>query len=195
MGPVGFGAERFALRSEKAASRAATSRTYSRRDNRAIADGQFLPLGKTGPWDAAPTGLCRSHQVFEFIIFSSLRRAMARSLLIKVSGSHKRTRPAVSSAVAETSSHVSSQSARQKSGQGSQSAGSDGFSGLVDSNLSAADGSEQAPRSDQPRTAARELQRGAAGQAADRRSPAIAGPGGVHSSGIERKCGKSTPRH
>ena len=67
----------------------------------------------------------------------------------------------MSSVVAETSSHVASQSARQKSGQGSQSqgsqsAGKDGFSGLVDSNLSAADGSEQAPQADRSRAAARD---------------------------------------
>ena len=106
----------------------------------------------------------------------------------------------MSSVVAETSSHVSSQAARQKSGQGSQSQGSQsngsgGFSGLVDSNLSAADGSEQAPRSDQPRTAARDssAEPQAKPQTGVRRQSQ--GQAESDSSGIERKCGKSTPRH
>jgi flagellar hook-length control protein FliK len=50
---------------------------------------------------------------------------------------------------------VSSQPARSKAGSSSQAAASDGFSGLVDSNLSAADSGEAA-HSDRPRPAARE---------------------------------------
>ena len=62
----------------------------------------------------------------------------------------------MSTAVAETSSHVSSQPARQRSGQGNQSSPSDGFSGLVDSNLNAAGKSDDAGQPDRPRTSQRE---------------------------------------
>lgn len=61
----------------------------------------------------------------------------------------------MSTAVAETSSHVSSQSTRSKSGQGNQSSGNDGFSGLVDSNLNAA-GNSDAPQPDRPRQTQRD---------------------------------------
>jgi flagellar hook-length control protein FliK len=57
------------------------------------------------------------------------------------------------SSVAEATSQVSSQPARPKAGQGNQSAGGDGFSGLVDSNLSAAGDKEAAPQTDRPRAA------------------------------------------
>jgi hypothetical protein len=61
----------------------------------------------------------------------------------------------VSTAVAETSSHVSSQSSRPKSGQGHQSSGNDGFSGMVDSNLNAA-GNSDAPQPDRARSSQRD---------------------------------------
>lgn len=60
------------------------------------------------------------------------------------------------SSVAEATSQVSSQPARAKAGQSNQSAGADGFSGLVDSNLSAAGDKEAAPQTDRPRVTARD---------------------------------------
>jgi len=60
------------------------------------------------------------------------------------------------SSVAEATSQVSSQPARPKAGQGNQSAGSDGFSGMVDSNLSAAGDKEAASQAERPRQAARD---------------------------------------
>ena len=61
----------------------------------------------------------------------------------------------MSSVVAEANPHLSTQTARPKTGQGNSLSGNDGFSGLVDENLAATTDSDAAS-ADQPRQGGRD---------------------------------------
>ena len=59
----------------------------------------------------------------------------------------------MSSAVAEANSHLSTQTARPKAGQGNQAPAGDGFSGLVDDNLAATSNGDASPAERQQKSA------------------------------------------